>query len=533
MSNDLVKAAAANVIDAMPIADTTAGAPLKPMKRMGVPGFVIINGQVQNNEQDGRLTGREKAKTFSQNLVNVAILGTGVRYFLDLIGGASWNFAPADDSPAAQETADFLAYCLTEEMETPWPRVVRRAGMYKFWGYSLQEWTMKPIEDGPWKGRIGFHDIEPRPQSTIERWDIDERGSVRGVIQRNPGNGQEIYLPASKLLRMTDDSLSDSPEGLGLFRHLVRLSSQILMLEDLEALGFKTDLQGTPIARAPLAELENAVEAGDLDKAGAAAKRFVLENFIRNYWKNANSNETMGLFLDSKTYETTDGGKKPSNQKLWDMELLKGGGSSHAAINEAIKRKTFELARLLGVEHLLFGADGGGSLALAAQGTKRLHGMVNSCLNEVTDSSNRQIIRPWAMANNIPRQLWPKIKPEEVAYRTVEEVMSVLTGLSTAGATMPPDDPAINAVRDFVGLPRQEIEHQIAAGLIAMGAGAPDDDEEDDEDEEDGGKPKPKGKGGRTAAKPSSSGNGGGKDPSALLDELRGYIAQQRAGANA
>jgi len=53
------------------------------------------------------------------------------------------------------------------DMERPWHRVVRRAAMYRVYGYSWQEWIAKKRDDGV----IGYLDIEPRTQSTITRWE--------------------------------------------------------------------------------------------------------------------------------------------------------------------------------------------------------------------------------------------------------------------------------------------------------------------------------------------------------------------------
>jgi hypothetical protein len=506
----VAKAVPANAIDVLP-PRKPAGSVLTPMARMGVPGYGITGGYILPRDVDRRLSPRERYRLYEENLVNVAIIATGVRYFLDLVSGASWNFEPADDSKPAADVAEFVQDALIDDMETSFSRVIRRQARYKFDGFQIQEWTAKPREDG----RIGFHDIEPRPCHTIEQWDIDERGSVRGVIQMNPNNGQTLYLPRQKLIYVTDDTLSDSPEGLGLFRHLIRSAAGITRFEDLEHWGFETDLQGIPVGRAPLAALDRAVEDGQISKDAAAMARNVMDHFIANHIRGPKT----GMVLDSATYTTTDDRQAPSNQRLWDLELLKSGGTSHAQINEAIKRKTQELARLLGVEHLLLGSEGGGSLALSQSSTRRLHGMVNSTLHELKDVGSKQMIKPLMMLNNIPRALWPKPKPEEIAYRTVEEVTGALASLAQAGVPLMPGDAAVDEVRDLIGLSRSDPKmmdiQRIEAGLLALSAGQPAPGGEDDDDE---GADSGSRSGGR---KPTA----GGRDLTATLNELRDYLA--------
>lgn len=464
------KAVSASVIDVMPPTPAAGSRALAPMQRMGVPGYNITGGYLLPRDVDRRLSQRERYRLFEENLVNVSIIATGVRYYLDLVAGAQWNFEPADDSGAeGEEVADFVKYAL-HDMETSFFRVIRRQARYKFDGFAVQEWTAAPITEGKWAGRIGFFDIEPRPAHTIERWAIDDRGSVAGIIQRNPNNGQEIYLARDKLVYVTDDTLSDSPEGLGLFRQMVRGAAGISRFEDLEHWGFETDLQGIPFGRAPYADLQKKVANGEMDEATMRQGLFVIESFIQNHIRGPKT----GIALDSATYVDADG--KPSNERLWDLELLKSGGTSHAQIDVAIKRKTQELARLLGCEHLLLGSEGGGSLALSQSSTKRLHGMVNSCLNELADVGAKQMIKPLMLLNKIPKPLWPKPKPEEIAYRTVEEVTGALLAVSQAGVPLMPGDPAIDEVRDMVGLsrpdPKNEIAMRIEAGLLDMGANA-------------------------------------------------------------
>lgn len=468
---DLVKAPrSASTIDAMPPTPSSGlGRAVSATQRIGVPGYAITNGYVLPRDVDKRISQRERYRLYEENLVNVAMIATGVRSFLDVVAGAAWTWQPADDSSEAIDIAEFVEDAMND-METSFSRVVRRQAKYKFDGFSIQEWSLKSREDG----RIGFRDIEPRPCHTIERWDIDDRGSVRGVLQRNPNNGQEIYLEKERLVYVTDDTLSDSPEGLGLFRNLIRPAAGIARFEDLEHIGFETDLQGVPIGRAPLAAMAEQVAEGNLKKEDVAQFRFIIDNFIHNHVRGLNT----GMTLDSATYKTTDDKGAPSNQRLWDVELLKSGGTSHAQINEAIKRKTQEIARLLGTEHLLLGSEGGGSLALSQSSIKRFHGMANSCLGELGDVNTKQMIAPLMKYNNIPRALWPKPKPEEVEYRSVEEVTTALVNLAQAGVPLMPGDAAVDEVRDLIGIsrtdPKADIAAQIEAGLLAMGAGTGD-----------------------------------------------------------
>lgn len=521
VAQEVEKILSGEVVDPLPPAGQR---PVAPFKRMGVPGYTITNGWLMPVETDSRLSSQERYRVYSENFVNVGIVGTAVRYFLDMIAGAGWSFEPAKDSEAAgDEIADFFTDAF-DNMETPPERVMRRAAMYKMYGFSLQEITLGKREDG----RVGLADIEPRAQKTIERWHVDDNGYVQGVYQRNPNTGRELYIPRAKLLYMVDDSLSDSPEGLGLFRHAIRTAAGLRRFEDLEHWGFETDLQGIPLGRAPYSMLQKLVDDGHMKKEEMRQTLFVIENFIANHIRGPKT----GLVLDSQTYTTTDERTAPSTQRLWDIELMNSGGTSHAQINDAIKRKTWELARLFGVEHLLVGSDGAGSLALHKSSTLRMHAMVNSCLGEIVSTVNRQVVPILCQFNGVPDKLKPKLKAEKVAYRTVEEITGALANLSTAGAPLLPTDPAVGEVRDILGLSRPDMADVMMAGVERLaGLGLPmDDDQGGREGQEDGGSGGRGNRSGGSARRPAGR-SGGGGSMRRTLDELSEYLAGSRESA--
>jgi hypothetical protein len=472
-------------------------------------------------DTDRRLGRYERWKTYSETLVNVGIVGAGVRSFLELVHGAAWTFKPADEkNAAAVEVADFITDALLEDMATSWSKVMRRAATAKFWGFSIQEWSMKQREDG----RRGFKDIQMRPCHTIERWNVDANGVVVGVAQRSANTGREIYLPIEKVLYLVEDTLSDTPEGLGIFRHLIRLAAGYGRLEDLEHWGFENDLNGIPVVRVPLGELRTAVANSQITEAEMLRQVNWAQSFVANHRKGPSG----GVVLDSASYETTDEKRTPSSVRKWEIETMKSDASSHVAVGEAIKRKTWELARLLCCEHLLLGADGSGSLALHQSATLRLHAAVNTCLDELRDASQKQLVARLCMLNEIPRELWPKAKPEKIAYRTVEEVTGALRDMAQAGVPLMPTDPAVGEVRDMIGLSRPEMSDVIMSGVLAMlpaaAAGAPGEpDAEDGEGDDEKGDQKRTGGAGRQGSRRKAP--GGSNPMTAILGELQAHLS--------
>lgn len=410
---------------------------------LGVPGYTVYGGYITTPETNKDLVGSKKYTKFSEVLVNTAIVGAGVRYFLNLASKASWKVVPADKSPEAEKLAKFVETAMGD-METPWTRIVRRAAMYRFYGFSVQEWTAKRKKNG----QILMADIAIRPQSTIDRWELGEHGEVKGVWQMSPQSFKEIFLPRGKIIYVVDDSLSDNPEGIGLFRHIYPHAQRLGVYEKLEGLGFETDLRGIPIARAPLALLKQMVTEGKITKEQEAAWIKTLTDFVSNHIRNLET----GLMLDSMPYRTTDEKGQPSTQKMWDLELLKGEPTSLTDLANAINRVTRQIAILLGVEQLLLGNDSTGSFALSRDKTNAFFLIIDSTLTELAESFGKDFIGALWRLNGFDPELKPWFMPEAIKFKDVEQVSKTLQDMASAGAKLTNDDPAVNEVRDLLGL---------------------------------------------------------------------------------
>lgn len=416
-------------------------------------------GTFDEPDRELNIVGMRRFDEYDRMVRDVAIVGAGVRLFLNLIGNAVWTVNPPEDLPegrqkAAQEVAD-LAYDDLFGMTTSWSSVVRKTAAFKLQGFSIQEWTAAKKEDG----HLGFLDVEHRPQKTIVRWNRDEGGTVESVVQRVPSR-QDVTLPRSKIIYAVDDTLTDSPEGVGLFRHMIKTSSRLEMFLQLEEIGFTTDLRGIPIARAPLAELRQEVldagPPGSESRAQAEARRLSLLRPLDNFLEKHVRNKKTGMKLPSDTYIATnvDKSQTPSAVPKWAIELLNGDSQSFEAMANAVNRMTQELARILGCEHLLLGADGGGSLALAKSKIGTFYLTVTSTLLDLLEIYDRDLIARWAEMNNIEPDLVPEMGVNEISDRDIEQVLDSLAKLAQAGAPLMPDDPAVGEIYDLLGLTR-------------------------------------------------------------------------------
>jgi len=453
-----------------------------PTRTVGHSGTPVYGGYVFEREKDVDLTGRSKYRVYSDMLSNVSIVAASTRWFLNLLSKAEWEVVPADVEGREEEAEEIARRmeAAIKNSKTPMHRVVRRGGMYRMYGFSVQEWTAERMANGD----IGFAEIAPRAQITISQWDCDPHGRIRGVVQESPHDGRDIYLPREKVIYIVDDTINDSPEGLGLFRHVVDASRRLRRYEQLEGWGFETDLRGIPVGRIPYAALDELVEAGKLTPEQRAALVQPMESFIQRHVKNPQ----LGLLLDSITYESSDEAARPSGAKQWDLELLKAGSTSLPDLWKTIDRLNKEIARTLGTESLMIGGDGVGSLALARDKSENFALIVDSTLREMKEAFEDDMVEPLMQLNGWDPELKPTLRPSKIQHRDVMEVTGAIEQMARSGAVLPPNDPAINAVRSLLGLPPQEEIDVMPEEDLALGGGEEEPgnagDEEPQNDEE-------------------------------------------------
>lgn len=456
-------------------------------ERQGVGGVKFVSGPsggyLGTSEKNAKLASpTERVKTFDEMAVNVHIVATALRFFAAMISGVEWTIRPARIDPpqeleensseagdgtgtsekqpkkpkksADQKKADEYAEMVQKNlhaMDVPWYRVVRNASQFKWYGHSIQEMIarrMPEIGDG----YIGIGTVEARPQVTIERWKLEDRsGIVLGWVQRDPNDGTEWDLDRDKCIYLVDDTVTNSPDGLGLLRHVVELCHQLKRLEQLEIWAYETDLRGVPIARAPLAVLDRMVERTQLTLAKKEEMLRGLTDFITNHMRNPE----LGLVLDSSPYTGQDQTKTPSAQKMWELELAKGQGVGLAEISVSIERKCHEIARTLGVEQFMLGSAGKGSLALSEDKTRNLLELINSVLKEIAWCVRFDYVLKIFELNRWDKKYLPDLIPDAAALRSVSVLVEVLSKLALAGATLDRNDPVINQIRRMVNLTEQ------------------------------------------------------------------------------
>lgn len=426
----------------------TASPPAPVTEPSGSDGIAAPGGFLWRGESNPDLIGHRLWITFSNTLLNSIVVAAAARYFLNLISGTEWEAEPRKNAGADGERAAEIVRegLFKSDLSRPWSVVVRKAALYKFYGFSMHEWIVKRRQDG----MIVYSDLQHRPQYTIYWWDKQvEQQPLLGVVQQSR-YGHRYYLPRERLFYCFDDTISDDPGGVGMLRHVIKHTSKLERLEFLEAVAFETDLRGTPSMRAPIRKLQEYAKERGLGDAWAEKQLAVLENFASNHVKTAD----LSITLDSSPYTDKDG--KISAVPQWAIEILKGQTGPLTEVLKAIERVNREIARVIGAEFMLMGDNGSGSRAMHADKTDQFGNLIQSTLGEMAGFARNDLARTLVALNGLdPDICTPALLPGAVSTEAVTQVAQSLLYMAQAGAPLMPGDPAIDQIRARLHLAAQ------------------------------------------------------------------------------
>lgn len=419
-------------------------------KPAGADGVSIIGGFVVSRERDPKLAGVQKWITYDNQTLNIAIIASAVNVWTQLAGSARWTVEPNKrGGKDAEKAADIVTQGLLEaQLSTPWRQVVRRQVMKKFRGFAMHEVVLRRRSDD----MIVVGDIQDRPQWTIWRWNRpDPQAGWVGVEQQTEIHGT-WYIPRERLFYSVENTLSSSPEGIGLLRQTAEPARVFEIYRRFEGIGLQTDLRGIPLALAPLQEIVQAAKAeGAATPAQINAFVRAATNDLVTFLAAHNKDERQGILLDSAMFKDIQG--NPTGGRQWGFDLVKGASSSLPDVNTAIGRETRDIARIMCAEWLLLGGeDSGGAYSMHEDKTAMFGLCVNSALEDVADDATRDIATRLVAMNGLdPETCTPRLVPEPIATGAVKDACQSLMAMTQAA--LDPRDKAINVLRGRMSLP--------------------------------------------------------------------------------
>lgn len=437
-----------NMIKGAPSVNPDGRAVTKAKAPSGVTGVSAYGGYISHGEANADLTGGKRWVTYT-NAMLIPVVALGVRYFTGLLAGTKWHAEPNERGGKDAERGALICTegLLEAPLRTPWSRIVPKAAMCRYLGFSLHATAMRRRPDG----MIVYSAIEHRPQHTIEKWiRANEHSPFESVIQRSKESGQEIPISLDECFYCVDDTLTDSPEGVGLLRHIVELVRRLGHYELLEGVAYEQDLGGTPFGGAPLSETARKAK-GDAAQVKAAVDEAMRA--FNDLLNNRNKNPTKPQYhvYDSEPYRDTDG--KLTTIPKWKLDIIKGETANLPSIHTVIGRIQLEIARVLGVEFALVGGgDAKGSYGMHEDKTSMFATILQTTLDELGWFATQQLARRLVARNGLdPDTCTPKLIAEPISTEAVLTATQALAQLNMAG--LAPNDPAKNVIRSRMHLP--------------------------------------------------------------------------------
>lgn len=456
------------------------GAPVAKAKRaVGHDGVIAHGGRISTGERNAKLVGSEKWLTYRNSYQHPAVaislllrnaLFAGVRWSLEenSMGGA----------PAARGLEVVEQGLLDARLAKPWKRIAAKAGMFWANGVSVHAAALGRRPDGV----VTYTDIGHRPPHTFDTWHRKDPQSPWESIGQRISTGETYTLPLSECLYVVNDAVSDSPEGEGVLRFVVERLRRITQYETMEGSEIFSSMGGTPIARVPWEEINSKLGENLTEDQIAAERTRATSNITTIVSDRIKTPEKRQYaVLDSATYEGTDPNNITSIKK-WDIEIIKGELQGLPEIRKVINDLHLDVARILGVEWVFMGSEGG-AYAMHADKTSMFAATLSGDLAAIASAANQQLVRRLVAANGLdPDLAAPTLVPSPIGSKDVEKVARSLGLIQMAG--LPPNHPAKVALFEMLELPWQDEDSIEQDMMLPRGNGKPPPDEEEEDVEE-------------------------------------------------
>ncbi len=426
----------------------------RPFEELGVAGAKIANGYVfeeflpQLQLEQGRKIYRE----MRDNDSTVSSILFAVEMILKAV---NWTVEENSDTKGSTEAADsamFLEGALFDDMSHTWDDFISEVLSMLTFGWEYTEVVYKrrlgPDQLDPTKrsiyndGAIGIRKLANRAQETLDRWNIDEHGGVKGLWQNPPFGGQVRYIPIEKAILFRPRPNKGSPEGRSALRGAYRSWYFLKQIQEIEAIGIERELNGLPVVRLPN-EILKSTNAVDITTKAEYIKMA----------RDVKFNEQGGILIPSDTYFNADGTR--SNIPVVEFTLVSSTGTRAINTSEVIARYQRDIARTFLADFLLLGSDSG-SYALSKDKSNLFVRSLSGWVESIAEALNRHLVPKLWKYNNFDPNYMPFLRPGRIVDADLTELGNYVKNLAGSGAALFPDDDLENELRDAADLPEKD-----------------------------------------------------------------------------
>ena len=388
-------------------------------RERGVSGLLQYAGRLYE-EWLRELQGDRGRKVLGRMVTDEPILAASDNAMRLLMRQVPWATVAAGGDEQSIHDQEFLTTCMMDMSHT-WADFVDDVFTMLRYGWSFFETCYKKRlrPDSRYNdGAVGWKKIALRPQETLDRWELDPDGGIKGMYQRNPNGGGVFSIPIEKALLFRTVRRKNSPEGVSIYRGAWRPYKVKSILDVLEPIIIERDGTGIPLFEAP----ESFFTAGNT--TGAA-----YINLLKEAVTQIKTDEQQGMVVPQ--------GYDADGNKRYGYNLMSTPGRRSIEIREAIQARNIEMLMVTMTDFLLLGHENVGSFALSVDKSNLLSVALTAYLESVQEVLNNYAVPRLFELNGWQRDEYPRLSHGAVEKAGVAIAADIVTKLSGSGFPLP------------------------------------------------------------------------------------------------
>jgi len=429
-------------------------------KTLGFSGLKQFGGLI-DEEFHAKLRGDFGPKVYREMKDNSSTIGAIQYLFEALVQQVEWRVEPSEPGEVAKEQAEFVSSCVIDMSHTFEDFISEVLSMFPY-GWSLFEVVYKmrrgmdgkdPAQRSAYNdGKVGWRKFALRAQNTLDRWEFDDDGGLRGMHQQHPSSAQTAYIPIEKAILFRTTTTKGNPQGRSLYRNAVIDWFYLKRISEIEAIGVERDLTGLPVMEVPVRMLSE--DASSEDKALLSDLQKMLAQVKRD--------EREYAIVPSELDEEG----KPTQFKF---KLMTSGGNRQFDTDKIKTYYKSSIFQSVLAQFLQLGMASVGSWALASSQTETFSVALGAYLKNIASTFTRFGIHRLMEANGVKRELWPKMVHGDIESLPLAELAQYLQALSVTNMLPEGDEALRRKLLEVAGLPMPEDDGQgeVQKGKIA------------------------------------------------------------------
>lgn len=426
------------------------------LTEIGRTGTAYFNGVIAD-EYNSDLQGQRGIETYDKMRRSDAQV-QAVLWVCELpIRSARWAVEPGGEDAKSVEIAQQVEANLLEEMSITWDDFLRHALLMLPFGFIVFEKVWERRDGG-----LRYRKLAPRMPSSIDKWDMEVDGGLKGVQQLVWANGtfERPYIPIEKLLVFTNRKEGANWAGMSLLRAAYKHWYYKDNMYRVDAIAMERHGVGVPYVKMSAeAAVEDYEEAADILQSLHAHERSYVVG--KHCWE-----EFSMVGIDRPT-------------------------QSVVSLKESIQHHDIMIARSILAQFINLGSTDTGSYALSEDQSSFFLMALQATANQITDVMNAYAIRPLVDVNWGPQEAYPRLTYSKLEQRDLSTYGDAIAKLLGSGALVV-DEGLRDTIRDLYGLPEEPDTPEVATPAPTApeppqpepSPSAPDADEGDDADEQ-------------------------------------------------